>query len=270
MATLENSDRGDSFTIWPEGIPEILDPLNLKFQLRDVRGLARQIAEGGGEPGKPFQHTPVIVTKNKEGRTVMVDGRRRRAAIELINSDPAAFDLSGPLGLRAVLHGKLTDDDILTIQISANRDREAKNSPVDDARTVHILEQRFAWGRDRIARELRVTTARVRKLLDINDLPERVQVALHENRLKESHALLFAKLPSEQASAFMDDVESGATPAKVLASLKGAHRALGKKKPYTLHEVIKALREVGDDRAIGLLAWIHGDTEVGSLEDILR
>jgi ParB/RepB/Spo0J family partition protein len=270
MASLENADRGDSFTIWPEGIAEILDPLNLKFQLRDVRGLAKQIAEGGGGPGKPFQHTPVIVTKNKEGRTVMVDGRRRKGAIELINSDPAAFDLSGPLGLRAILHGKLTDEEILTIQISANRDRETKNSPVDDAQTVHILEQRFAWGRDRIARELRVTPVRVKKLLALIDLPERVQVALHENRLKESHALLFAKLPTEQGSTLMDEVEGGASPAAVLASLKEAHRALGKKKPRTLHELLKGLREIGSGRATNLIHWIEGDSLIEPLEDILR
>jgi ParB/RepB/Spo0J family partition protein len=270
MASLEHSDRKDSFTIRPEGIAEILDPLNLKFGLRDVTGLAKQIAEGGGGPGKPFQHTPVIVTKNKDGKTVLVAGRRRRAAIELINSDPAAWELPGPLGLRAVLYGQLSEEEILTIQISENRDREAKNSPMDDAQTAHILEERFCWSRERIAKELRIKPSRVRKLLVLMDQPERVRLAVHEGRLKESHAVLFGKLPLDRVDSLMDAVDAGTSPKELLAQLKSTRRSLGTRQPRTLAEARTALQEIGGERATNLLAWLDGDPTVGSLEDIFQ
>jgi ParB-like chromosome segregation protein Spo0J len=262
-ASLEGAQRRDAFLIAPEYIDQIEDPLDLKFGLRDIEDLAWKIVRS-----PTGQHTPVLVRKNAQKRTQMIDGRRRRAAIQMINANLGKFEQTAPRGLLARLID-CTEDEAIELQRTANADRENKPSAVDDAFAVRKLEDTLGWERSKVCQVLRLHPSRACRLKTLFRLPLPVLQLVHEGKIRESHAYQLLGLEDHEIRVFADRFEAGEKASEILKQIKESHRSAGRLKARSRAEVVKEVEGLGGPLGADLVAWLKGDPTVGSLQDIL-
>lgn len=245
----EGATRADILKWAPEAIDRILlgknpSRANDGADL-DIPGLAASIAAQG-------QLAPGIVRRDSSGAGVLIAGFRRLAAVKLINEDPAAFGLKGPMPFLATLV-TCSDEDALAINLVS----------VDRAHCARDLTK-IGWTHERIAKEMDCSPSTVAALLSLLDLPARTLRAVASGRLTEAAARQLRGLPEEEVLALTAEIEGGAKPAAVLARVRAARRNNGTKVALNLAEAKRALEAQGSDQALALAAWLRGEA---GLED---
>jgi ParB-like chromosome segregation protein Spo0J len=263
-ASLEGAQRRDAFLIAPEFIDLIEDPLDLKFGLRGIEDLAWKIVNSPNG-----QHTPILVRKNAQKKTQMIDGRRRRAAVQLINANLKEFGQTAQRGLLARLVD-CTEEEAIRLQRSANDDREAAPSPLDDAFAVRKLEDHIGWERAKVCEALSIHASRACRLKTLFQLPGEALALIHEGKIKETHAYQLLGLAPDDLSSFLERFAAGEKTSGILRDIKNRHRTSGRPKARTRSEVRGEFETLGGPLGADLVAWLDGDQTVGDLAQVLR
>lgn len=224
-----------------------------------VAWLATDIAARG-------QQTPVLVRRSDDGKPELVAGRHRRAAILRVNADPAAYGLEPDASIDLLAHYRELSDDVAVIKSSFAENTGRPLTCMDLAQGAYQLSE-LGWPNKVIAETLstshkRITPSRVSQLKDLMQLPERVQMALHQGRLPESaaRAMLRLQLNATTMEMMATQLEEGEIKAGDITALANdARRQAGKMIRRTLYELKTKLDEMGTAKAMDLLAWMDGE-----------
>jgi ParB family chromosome partitioning protein len=152
------------------------------FEESALADLASSIAEKG-------VLQPLVLQKNTEGTGfVLIAGERRwRAAKQ-----------AGLHHVPALIQEALADADQARLALIENLQREDLD-PIERARGVADLQERFQFTQQQIAEHLHLSRSRVANTLRLLSLPSSAQTALAEGKITEGHAKIIAGLPDVEA-----------------------------------------------------------------------
>ena len=225
----------------------------------DEKFAERLAREGQLEPG--------LIRKGPGGEPILFAGNRRRLHILWINDHPERWSdwgLSAPMTF-AAKYKPVTEAQARELALSENLER-AELRPIDKAQIAQayrLQDREEAW----IADRLRVSTARIRQLLDLFSLGDAVLALVDEGILTEAAARSLKKLTADQIAEVVAGIRAGSKPHEVLTAIREQHRASGRLKPRTGREVLKALEAVPGTRAHDFMQWLRGDPTV-TLEEV--
>lgn len=143
---------------------------------------------------------PVILAKRGEG-FIVVAGARRVAASQLADKPT----------IPAIVV-ELSDEDIPIIALHENLFREEINA-IDEALSLHALEEKYKISRNKIAKMLGKSPAYITQKLDILQWPEQLRNALRENQISFSVARELSRIDDQDKLEYYlkAAMESGAT-----------------------------------------------------------
>ena len=135
---------------------------------------------------------PIIVSKNKNDKYVIIAGERRYRATKMANLKT----------IKAIVL-ELDEKDILKNAIIENVQREGLN-PVEEANGYKKIIEVFGYTQERLANEVGKSRAHISNLLRILNLPEEVISALKNNNITLGHAKVL--LSCNEPEKFLDDI----------------------------------------------------------------
>ena len=127
---------------------------------------------------------PILVRKVADRYQLVAGERRWRAA-----------SLAGLATVPTVVR-QLSEQAALQLTLTENLIREDLN-PLDIARGIESLVQRFALRHEEVAQQLGLNRSTITNTLRLLKLPEPVQNLLHQGRLTQGHARALLSLPNE-------------------------------------------------------------------------
>ncbi|WP_437623359.1 ParB/RepB/Spo0J family partition protein [Sorangium sp. So ce1151] len=147
-----------------------------------------------------------IRSSTTEGMYELIFGERRWGASKL----------AGRGTVPAELRDDLTVEEIVCLQAIENGEREDV-SPLDEARSYRLLQQRFGRATHEVARMIHKSEARVLRRLKLLTLPENAQRALEEGSLalRSAEALTRIQHPDDRAAASSRVLACEMSPAQV-------------------------------------------------------
>lgn len=218
--------------------------------------LAKSIAKNG-------QLQPGLLRIDTEGRPVLVAAFRRLAAIKLINADPAAYQLGGPVPFTAKVV-TCNAEEAITLNLIENRHRLDLNC-MDLAHIARELKNR-EWTQERIAVAMDCPAAEVAGLLFFLTLPSSAQRLLAVGRMRPANARAMKDLSEATIDGLTARIAAGEKPAKVMRDAKTEKRAKGKRAGRTLSEAKLEIGALDCDQGNRLLEYFAGVVELKDVQ----
>ena len=259
--TIKGTTRADAFKFVGDDIAKLEESPQVArwggVDNEHVVFLAQEIAAHS-------QTTPVLIRKRADGAPELVAGRHRRAAVLLINEDPGAYGLPGPVPLKAT-YADLDEEEAFRASVVENTGRPL--TCMDLAHAAIQMSKVLDWEGAKIAEALttsfrKVSPSRVSQLKALNGLPMSIKRRLHKGTLKESvaRAMLRLQLSGEELEKLAKQLEDGEIkPAEITAMANKKRRGEGKKVKRSLSELLALLEELGTNASAELYNWLSGD-----------
>jgi ParB-like chromosome segregation protein Spo0J len=221
-----------------------------------VTYLAGQIARDG-------QRVPVGVRKGANGEPELYYGRHRKAAILLINADPSAFNLPGPIPLKYV-YENLSEEVALKAAFSENTGKPL--TVVDLAHAATRLSS-FDYTNDQVSAIISsphhtISPVRVSQLKALMRLPHSILTRLHNGDIPESaaRAMLSLGLDSSGLEEIATQLEKKEIKAgDIIKQANERKRTKGKKVRRSLLDVKELLIGIDTASAADFLSWLDGE-----------
>src|SRR5215471_14739637 len=157
-------------------------------ELKKIELLAETIQEEG-------QIQPVVVRKNGNGKYELVAGRRRKAAIELIN---AGREKGKELKVSAVVSVNTAENQNAFRQAAIENLHREQINPMDMAENIKNVREKFGWKGTKetakVAAFFKVSKASVIQYEKLLRLPQEVQEKVHKGELTRDDAFKLSEV----------------------------------------------------------------------------
>lgn len=256
--------RLTAFSLLPRELKIITDPAHPLYDPRVEKPLTPAFIAGIRRFGLRGQ----TVAVQKDGPdTVVVFGRRRVRAVEVINKEQEAAGVPEDQWMRVpcmVTHGD--EKEMFALQVIENEQRE-DDAPLDKAKKLQRLLA-MGYNEDDAAIIFGLSRPSIDNLVAILNLDSSVKEEIEKGEISASAAIPFSALPrAEQREAVKEAVAAGATSrSKVerrLAGKKTSKTKLTSVSKGRLRRLLKinAKAKLLDGPAALLLEWVLGEAE---------
>ena len=169
----------------------IKSPLNVRKDYGDLEGLKKSIKSKG-------LLQPLIVRKIDNKYEVIVGERRRKALSELAEEDPH-------FKLVPCLVVDISDEEAAKLSLIENIQRKSI-SPEEQAAGIRLLKEKFGLSEERIAEEIAIAAAEVRRLVDLYATLKELGLTL-EKKAGRGRQILIETTVEEKAPEVVPEVK---------------------------------------------------------------